>query len=153
MRMTESDFAEQVIRFILTRENEELGDLTILKIARRLNISQSHLYQIFQNEKKIPPGKFLMIAKMLRAAILLEDSDNLSSIKVVSEKMGFSSSDYFTRIFKEHFGTTPGKYREYTRHRSLLTGKSSHTRENVTQKKNRSNRNEQQKYRQTGSGF
>jgi AraC-like DNA-binding protein len=123
MRMTESGFAEKVIRFILSRDNEELGELTILKIAGKLNISQSHLYQIFQNEKKIPPGKFLLMAKMIRAANLLEESDELPAIKVVSKKMGFSSSDYFTRIFKEYFGTTPGKYREYTRQRSILQGK------------------------------
>jgi AraC-like DNA-binding protein len=141
MRMTESDFAEQVIRFILTRDNEELGDLTILKIARKLNISQSHLYHIFQNEKKIPPGKFLMIAKMLRSAILLEESDDIPPIKAVSKKMGFSSTDYFTRIFKEHFGTTPGKYREYARHRSILTGKPlKGARENTAQENNRSNK-------------
>jgi AraC-like DNA-binding protein len=119
MRMTESGFSDRVMRFILSRGNEELGELTILKIARKLNISQSHLYQIFQNEKKMPPGKFLMTAKMMRAARLLEESDDLPPIKVISKKMGFSSTDYFTRIFKEHFGTTPGKYREYTREMPL----------------------------------
>jgi AraC-like DNA-binding protein len=123
MRMTESGFSEHVMRFILSRDNEELGELTILKIARKLNISQSHLYQIFQNEKKIPPGKFLLMAKMLRATKLLEESDELPPIKVVSKKMGFSSTDYFTRIFKEYFGTTPGQYREYTRQRSMLPEK------------------------------
>lgn len=119
MRMTESGFADQVMRFILSRDNEELGELTILKIACKLNISQSHLYHIFNIEKKIPPGKFLMMAKMIRAAILLEESKELLPIKVVSKKMGFSSTDYFTRIFKEHFGTTPGKYREYSRQRAI----------------------------------
>lgn len=114
MRMTECGFSEQVIRFILTRDNEELGELTILNIAHKFNISQSHLYHIFQNEKKMPPGKFLTITKMLRSANLLEESDHSLTIKAISKKMGFSSSDYFTRIFKEHFGTTPGKYREYT---------------------------------------
>lgn len=123
MRMTESGFSEQVMQFILSRDNEELGELTILKIARKLNISQSHLYQIFQNEKKIPPGKFLMMAKMNRAARLLKESAEVPPIKVVSKKMGFSSTDYFTRICKEHFGTTPGKYREYTRQRSMPPGK------------------------------
>lgn len=114
MRMTGCGFSEQVIRFILTRDNDELGELTILKIARNLNISQSHLYHIFQTEKKMPPGKFLTITKMLRSANLIEESDNSLTIKAISKKMGFSSSDYFTRVFKEHFGTTPGKYREYT---------------------------------------
>ncbi|HLP47885.1 MAG TPA: helix-turn-helix transcriptional regulator [Candidatus Deferrimicrobium sp.] len=140
MRMTESNFAEQVIQFILTRDNEELGDLTILKTARRLNISQSHLYHIFQTEKKIPPGKFLMIAKMLRAAILLEDPGDLSPIKAISKKMGFSSADYFTRVFKEHFGTTPGKYREYARCKNKIPGKiKNERREDICKKKHRIN--------------
>lgn len=112
MYMTDSDFAEQVIRFILTRDDDELGELTVLKIARKLNISQSHLYEIFQKEKKMPPGKFLSMIKMLRAAVLLVECD-VHSIKKVSKTMGFSSVDYFTRVFKAHFGTTPGKYREY----------------------------------------
>ncbi|MDQ1354181.1 MAG: two-component system, response regulator YesN [Acidobacteriota bacterium] len=123
MRMTESGFADKVMRFILSRDTEELGELTILKIACQLNISQSHLYHIFNVEKKIPPGKFLMMAKMIRAAILLEESKELLPIKVVSKKMGFCSPDYFSRIFKEHFGTTPGKYREYSRQRSIPRGK------------------------------
>jgi AraC-like DNA-binding protein len=141
MRMTESGISDQVMRFIFSRDNEELGELTILKIACKLNISQSHLYQIFQNEKKIPPGKFLMMAKMIRAAILLDESDEIPPIKVVSKKMGFSSTDYFTRIFKEHFGTTPGKYREYTRQRSIPPGKKPERRKkNTGKEKNRNNK-------------
>ncbi len=141
MRMTECGFSDQVMRFILSRDTEELGELTILKIACKLNISQSHLYQIFQNEKKIPPGKFLMMAKMIRAAILLEESDELPPIKVVSKKMGFCSTDYFTRIFKEHFGTTPGKYREYSRQRSMPREKTSEERK----KKNGNEKNRSKK--------
>jgi AraC-like DNA-binding protein len=120
--MTDSDFAEQVIRFILTRDDDELGELTILNIARKLNISQSHLYHIFQKEKKLPPGKFLSMIKMLRAAVLLVE-DDMPSIKAVSKKMGFSSVDYFTRLFKTHFGTTPGKYKEYVNSSPKKTGK------------------------------
>ncbi len=122
MYMTDSDFAEQVIRFILTRDDDELGELTILNIARKLNISQSHLYHIFQKEKKLPPGKFLSMIKMLRAAVLLVEGD-MPSIKMVSKKMGFSSVDYFTRLFKAHFGTTPGKYREYMNSNPKKAGK------------------------------
>jgi len=139
MRMTESGFSDQVMRFILSRDNEELGELTMLKIACKLNISQSHLYHIFQTEKKIPPGKFLMMAKMIRAAILLEESAELLPIKIISKKMGFSSTDYFTRIFKEHFGTTPGKYRDYTRQRTMPQGKKpDDLKKNTGKEKNRS---------------
>lgn len=115
--ITESGFSELVIQFILTRNDEELGELTVSKIAHKFRISPSHLYYLFRSEKGVPPGKFLMMIKMLRAAMLL-GQQNVPSIKRVSKKMGFSSTNYFIKIFKAHFGTTPGKYREYTRNKS-----------------------------------
>ena len=115
--ITESGFSEYVIQFILTRSSDELGELTVSKIAHKFRISQSHLYYIFRNEKGVPPGKFLTMIKMLRAAMLLEQQ-HTPSIKKISEKMGFSSTDYFIKIFKEYFGTTPGKYRQYIRDKS-----------------------------------
>lgn len=42
---------------------------------------------------------------------LLEKEDDMT-IDVLSRKMGFSSSDYFTRVFKKVIGTTPGKYKK-----------------------------------------
>jgi AraC-like DNA-binding protein len=115
--ITESGFSELVIQFIITRNNDELGELTVSKIAHKFRISPSHLYHLFQSEKGVPPGKFLIMIKMLRAAMLLEQQD-VPPIKKVSKKMGFSSTNYFIKIFKEYFGTTPGKYREYIRNKS-----------------------------------
>lgn len=115
--ITESGLSELVIQFILTRNDEELGELTVSKIAHKFRISPSHLYYLFRSEKGVPPGKFLMMIKMLRAAMLL-GQQNEPSIKRISKKMGFSSTNYFIKIFKAHFGTTPGKYREYIRNKS-----------------------------------
>ncbi len=114
MPLTDTNFSERVIRFIITRNDDELGELTVLKVAEELKVSQSHLYHIFTQEKRMQPGRFLTMMKMLRAAALLENEPD-TPIKSISKKMGFSSSDYFSRIFKEHFGITPGKYREYKR--------------------------------------
>lgn len=49
---------------------------------------------------------------------MLLGQQNEPSIKRISKKMGFSSTNYFIKIFKAHFGTTPGKYREYIRNKS-----------------------------------
>ncbi len=114
MSKKENEFAERVIKFILSCSDNELGELTIEKISYILNISQSHLYHSFKSEKKITPGKFLIMNKMVRSALLLEENA-LISIKSLSKKMGFSSPDYFNRIFKEYFGTTPGRYRGYVK--------------------------------------
>ncbi len=109
-----SSFSEKVIQYILACSDEQLGNLTIEKITRELEVSQSHLYQTFKNEKNITPAKFLNMIKMFRSATLLERKKNLP-IKKISKKMGFANPDYFIKVFREHFGTTPGKYRGYSR--------------------------------------
>jgi transcriptional regulator GlxA family with amidase domain len=106
-------FSEKVIQYILSRSDEQLGNLTVEKITRELNVSQSHLYQTFKTEKNVTPAKFLTMIKMFRSASLLERQKGLT-VKIISRKMGFSNPDYFIKIFREHFGTTPGRYRGYT---------------------------------------
>jgi AraC-like DNA-binding protein len=109
----DNSFSEKVIRYILSRSDEQLGNLTIQKITMELEVSQSHLYQTFKDEKNITPAKFLNMIKMFRSATLLERKRNLP-VKKISKKMGFANPDYFIKVFREHFGTTPGKYRGYS---------------------------------------
>lgn len=110
--MAKSNFVENVIKFILSRSNDQLGELTVKKITFILKISRSHIYHVFQREMNMTPGQYLSKIKIIRSAVLLENDDRLP-IEKISHKLGFSSSDYFNRVFKKHFGTTPGRYREY----------------------------------------
>ena len=112
--MKKNDFSEQVIKFILTRNYDELGELTIERITYLLNISRSHLYEKFKREKKFTPREFLVMIKMLRSASLLEE-DQVSPVEDIAQRMGFSTLDYFKKVFKAHFGTTPTRYRKYVR--------------------------------------
>lgn len=117
--MAKSEFIENVIKFILSRNDDELGELTIEKVTYILKANRSHIYHDFHNEMNMTPGQYLSKMKILRSAVLLE-TDRLITIEQISRKLGFSSSDYFIRIFKEHFGITPGRYREFIH---LLPGK------------------------------
>jgi len=75
------------------------------------------MYEEFKDKNRFSPGVFLVIVKIFRSASLIED-EKLSSVKKISSKMGFSSSDYFIRKFKEYFGTTPGQYRNLVKKRA-----------------------------------
>jgi len=112
IQMKGNDLSERVVEFILTRTNEELGELTVEKITGLLNVSRSHLYQRFKMEKKLTPGKYLLMMKILRSASLLAGNTR-SPIEKIANKMGFSSADYFKKVFRAYFGTTPGRYRKY----------------------------------------
>lgn len=110
--MVRSKLIENVIKFILSRSDDELGELTVERTTYILKTSRSRIYHAFQEEMNMTPAQYLCKIKILRSAVLLE-KDRLMTIKKISRKLGFSSSDYFIRVFKEHFGITPGKYREY----------------------------------------
>lgn len=112
--MKNKNFSEKVIEFILTRSNDELADLTIQRITYTLKISRSHLYHRFKYEMKFTPGDYLLMIKMLRSANLLVENHSLS-VERIAEMMGFSSTDYFKRLFRKRFGTTPGRYRKYSK--------------------------------------
>lgn len=113
---TKDDFSEQVIKYILAMNDEELGGVTIERITYMLNISRSYLYERFKIEKKFTPREFLVMIKMLRSASMLLENE-LLTVRDVARKMGFSNLDYFKKVFKAHFGTTPSRYRRYARNR------------------------------------
>jgi AraC-like DNA-binding protein len=115
-KMKNNDFSEQVIKFILTRNYDELGDLTVERVTYLLNVSRSYLYELFKKEKNFTPGEFLVMIKMVRSASLLEE-DDVSPVKTIAQRMGFSTLDYFKKVFKAHFGTTPTRYRKYMKHK------------------------------------
>jgi len=112
MTKKHNEYAEKVIKFVLTREEKELAELTVEKISTILDLSQSHVYHTFKQQKQMTPGEFLSTIKMIRAVLILDKNSDIS-IKSLSKKLGFSSPDYFNKIFKEHFGTTPGRYKKY----------------------------------------
>jgi AraC-like DNA-binding protein len=103
-----------VVNYIATRDIEELAELTVEGIARCLMTSRSNLHYLFNKFKNMTPGEFLTHYKLSRGVTLLEDNPRLS-ITELSQKVGFYTVDYFIRIFINHFGITPGKYRMYMR--------------------------------------
>ncbi len=107
--------ADLVVEYILIRELEELETLSVEHVARSLKISRAQLWRTFKKEKQITPEEYIFRIKLTQAAFLLQYRTEMS-VKRISEVMGYYCYDYFIRIFKQYFGTTPGRYREL-RHR------------------------------------
>jgi AraC-like DNA-binding protein len=104
---TISDF---VVEFILTRDVEDFETLNVSSIAREFDINRSYLSQRFKNDKNYSLHEYILIIKLLRSVSVLESNNDIT-IEELSRKMGFSSADYFRRVFKRRIGTTPGKYK------------------------------------------
>jgi YesN/AraC family two-component response regulator len=110
-----SSVSDRVVEYVLTRKISELGSLTVENIAVNLKINRSHLSRTFRTEKKFTIEEFVFKIKIIRAASMLKENTEMT-IKEIAEKLGFSRCDYFIRIFKRYFGTTPAKYRDLIQH-------------------------------------
>jgi len=107
---TISRVSDNVVEYILTREVDDLENLTVNSIARTFKINRCYLSQRFKFDKQFSLHQYILMVKILRSLVLLEGNEDIT-VEKLSRTMGFSSGDYFTRVFKKIIGTTPGKYK------------------------------------------
>ncbi|MGE5342612.1 MAG: helix-turn-helix transcriptional regulator [Candidatus Omnitrophota bacterium] len=107
----ENTLSDRVVEFVLSRVDEELATLSVEHIAFRLGLHRSHLSRSFRAEKDFTIEEFIFKIKISRAAGILEEYPDIT-IKDIAQKIGFCRCDYFIRIFKRYFGTTPSRYRD-----------------------------------------
>ncbi len=107
--------SDRVVEYVLSRKIPELGSLTVENIAINLKVNRSHLSRTFKIEKKFTIEEFVFKIKIIRAASMLGENTDMT-IKEIAKELGFCRCDYFIRIFKRYFGTTPARYRDLLRH-------------------------------------
>jgi transcriptional regulator GlxA family with amidase domain len=80
------------------------------KEARKLSVSYAHFRRLFEEFFQVPPGAFLLAARLEKAAALLTGT-NLP-IRRIAHECGFEDEFYFSRIFKKYRKYSPKNYRE-----------------------------------------
>lgn len=95
------------MKYIRTHYGEE--ECTLSSTAKHVHISISWLSTKFKEEVGIGVNDFINSVRIENAKKLFEQDDYM--VYEVSEKVGFTSSQYFSKIFKEITGMTPNKYR------------------------------------------
>ncbi|MGD2084767.1 MAG: AraC family transcriptional regulator [Candidatus Aminicenantes bacterium] len=109
--MRRDDLVDCVIQFVLKCTDEELGVLSVTKLAREFSISESFLSRQFKRSKHFTIGKYIFRERMFRAALLLQKS-KYATLKSLAETIGFYDYDYFVRMFKQFYGVSPSQYRK-----------------------------------------
>lgn len=109
--MKKSNISDRVVEYVLNCSDEAFQNLTVSGLARIFEVNRCYLSRKFKSDKEFTLCEFLVREKLFRSVGILKKDAKLT-IRELSEKMGFSNSNYFIRIFKRHFGTSPGRYRE-----------------------------------------
>jgi AraC-like DNA-binding protein len=89
---------------------------SVKELARVIGLSQSRLQSRFQEEVGISPAEYVLRKKVERARQMLDDPAH--SVTEVAMRLGFSTSHYFTTVFKRYTGATPSAYRAQRGNRS-----------------------------------
>lgn len=100
---------ERIGRAIATMHHDPAGKWTASSLASRAGMSRSSFFARFNELVGESPARYLARWRMWVAADLLE-RERLS-LGELAERVGYSSEDAFSRVFKKVIGVSPVKYR------------------------------------------
>ncbi len=84
--------------------------ISISEIAERSGISEVYCRKLFKEKYCISPSKYLVTTRLNNAKKLMQYA--FLSIEDCALQSGFSSAQYFCRVFKKELGISPGEYRK-----------------------------------------
>lgn len=103
-------YSPQVERAVLCIESDLSRDLTLATLAEILGISSGYLSSIFRQETGKTVTEFVTGKRMERAAQLLRGST--LQVQTVAQYCGISDVNYFSKLFKRHYGISPREFRK-----------------------------------------
>jgi len=100
-----------VIHLVKQYINEHYGEeLSLHLLAEQVYLSPSYLSEIFIKETGSGINKYIKNLRMENAKDLLNNTN--MKITDICNMVGYHNLSYFVRSFREHFGTSPEKYRQ-----------------------------------------
>lgn len=102
----EPDEFSQVLKYV--RENYN-NQVYISDIAGIIGRKETYIFNLFKDKIGQTPNEYMIRLRMNLAAKLLKQSEK--SITEIALDTGFSSSQYFSKVFAKYYGRSPGKFR------------------------------------------
>jgi AraC-like DNA-binding protein len=96
------------IRAVIDKEMQ-YPDFSLQKLAQSIGFSRDYLSRQFKKETGMSFPEFLNKRRLERAEKLIRDSD--LQVSEVAYKVGYSTPEYFTKVFKSHYKCTPREFR------------------------------------------
>ncbi len=100
-------FSEPVARVARHFEQSPADWPTVQELARVARLGATQLQERFRRETGLSLNAYALERRLARAKVLLGLG---RSNAAVTEALGFSSSQYFSTVFKRHVGVTPGAF-------------------------------------------
>ena len=111
--VNEHDIYKKAVQYIKEHYTE---NITVADVARHTGYSESYFGYAFKKKHKMSVSSYVRELQLAKSKDLLENTS--FSVSSVASYVGFDDSNYFSALFKKHFGLSPKEYRR--RHGTLV---------------------------------
>lgn len=84
--------------------------LSVSFLAQKADISETYFRNLFKQQYNLSPSQYIITVRLQKAKSLMKYS--FLTLEECALQSGFSSLQYFCRIFKKFTGMTPSEYRK-----------------------------------------
>lgn len=105
----DKEFLSRVTAIVERHIDENDFDITLL--SKEMGFGRSSFYTKFKALTGITPGNFILDYRLKKAAVLLVNHPGMQ-IAEIAVRLGFNTSQYFSKCFKAQFKTSPLDYRK-----------------------------------------
>ena len=100
-----SDFIEQASAIVLENiSNEQFG---VSELADAMNMSRSNLLRKIKKDTQLSASQFIRQVRLKKGMEMLKQT--AMTVSEVSYEVGFGSTSYFIKCFREYYGHSPGE--------------------------------------------
>jgi YesN/AraC family two-component response regulator len=110
-RHDQPDTENAVIKRIYSIMLNKTSTCSLNSIGGEIGMDVSYISRLFKKETGKNFRDELQTIKMERAANMLESPGGYTN-QEISETLGYQDTQNFCRVFKKHYGLSPGKFRD-----------------------------------------
>ena len=118
-RKTAGDFSEKpsetkplnhIVEIVCSHIENEVGAADLKQLAKIANVTPQHLIRLFRNSMGYTPVQYCFLIKITASIrLLLFTNDSVTDISI---RVGFKSTNAYTKKFKDFTGITPTYFRK-----------------------------------------
>ncbi|MBQ4599779.1 MAG: helix-turn-helix transcriptional regulator [Clostridia bacterium] len=107
---TASALPAQVSKILTYIEQNYTHGVTLDDICKNMNVSKQYCMRVFKKYMNTTINDYILGLRMRHAAYLL--GSTYMNVSQTADYLGFSSTSYFSRVFKSYYGISPSDYSE-----------------------------------------
>lgn len=101
--------SNEIIQSVMEYLNTHYQTATLEEISQKLYLNPSYLSQVIRKETGYTFSEHLLDIRMKQASLLLQSSN--TKVYYVSNMVGYSNSNNFSRAFQRYYNMSPSEYR------------------------------------------